>query len=117
MHFLKPIHILLVTLLLSFSSPTWAMNLSTAMSQLSSVKQQGLVGEQPDGYLGVIKNQNNAQNVTQLINQARKQQYNKLAKTHNISLSEIEALAGKKAIEKTPSGLYIKINGKWMKKP
>lgn len=117
MQYLKPIHILLVALLLSFSSQSWAMNLSTAMSQLSSVKQQGLVGEKQDGYLGVIKNQNNAKNVAQLINQARNQQYKKLAKTHNVSLSEIETLAGKKAIEKTPSGLYIKINGKWMKKP
>lgn len=117
MKILKPVNLFIISLLLTLSSYAWSMDLSTAMSKLSTVKNQGLVGEQQDGYLGVVKNQNDAQSVVQLINQARNEQYQKMAKTHNVNLSEIEALAGKKAIEKTSSGHYIKIDGKWMKKP
>lgn len=109
--------ILLLSILLAFSASAWSMNLSTAMNQLGTAKSQGLVGEKTNGYLGVIKNQNNAQNIADLINQARKEQYIKLSGTHKVPLQEIEAMAGKKAIEKTPSGLYIQINGNWVKKP
>ncbi|MDX1353522.1 MAG: YdbL family protein [Thiomicrorhabdus sp.] len=113
----KSIHILLISLLLTFSANVWAMDLSSAMAQLSSAKSQGLIGEQPNGYLGVVKNQGNAQEIAKLINQARKQEYLKLAETHKVPVNEIELLAGKKAIEKTASGLYIQLNGKWLKKP
>lgn len=113
---LKPLQILFIALFLTLSSNIWAMDLSSAMSKLSTVKSQGLVGEQTDGYLGVVKNQNDAQTIAQLINQARKEQYQKMALNHKVSLQEIEALAGKKAIQKTPPGLYIKIEGKWLQK-
>lgn len=113
----KSTQVLMLSILLAFSANVWSMDLSAAMSQLGSAKSQGLVGEQPNGYLGVIKNQNNAQEVVKLINQARKEQYQKLAQNHNVPLNEIEVLAGKKAIQKTPSGLYIQIDGKWIKKP
>ena len=116
MTLLKPLQILFISLFLAFSSNGWAMDLSSAMSKLSTVKNQGLVGEQTDGYLGVVKNQNDAQTIAQLINQARKEQYQKMAQNHKVPLQEIEALAGKKAIEKTAPGLYIKIDGKWLKK-
>ena len=117
MTFYKSTQILLLSFLLALSSNVWSMNLSTAMNQLGSAKSQGLVGEQTNGYLGVVKNQNNAQDIVQLINNARKEQYQKLAQSHKVPLSEIELLAGKKAIEKTPSGLFIQINGQWIKKP
>jgi len=113
----KSTQVLMLSILLVFSANVWSMDLSAAMSQLGSVKSQGLVGEQPNGYLGVIKNQNNAQDIAQLINKARNEQYQKLAQSHKIPLSKIETLAGKKAIQKTPSGLYIQIDGKWIKKP
>ena len=116
MTLLKPLQILFISLFLALSSNVWAMDLSSAMSKLSTVKSQGLVGEQTDGYLGVVKKQNDVQKITQLINQARKEQYQKMAQNHKVSLQEIEALAGKKAIEKTAPGLYIKIDGKWLKK-
>lgn len=113
----KSTHVLMLSILLAFSANVWSMNLSAAMGQLGAAKTQGLVGEQPNGYLGVIKNKNNAKEVVKLINQARKEQYQKLAQNHNVPLSKIEVLAGKKAIQKTPSGLYIQLGGKWIKKP
>ncbi|MBF6058076.1 MULTISPECIES: YdbL family protein [Thiomicrorhabdus] len=112
----KLLSVLIASLLLAMSQNAFAMSLSEAMSKLGQTKQEGLVGEQPDGYLGVVKNKNDAKNIVSLINKARKEQYQKMAKEHKLKLSDVEALAGKKAIQKTSSGHYIKVDGKWVKK-
>lgn len=108
---------LIISLLLSLSFNAQAMNLQQAMQNLSSYKAQGLVGEQPNGYLGVVKNQQSAASLVDFINQARKEKFVKIAKTHQLSITKIEALAGKKAFQKTPSGQFIQLNGHWQKKP
>lgn len=103
--------------LLSLSLPLMAMTLQQAMSNLGSAKEQGLVGEKPDGYLGVVSNSGDAAEIVKLINEARQAQYERLAKDNNIAVADVQAMAGQKAIEKTPSGQYIQINQKWAKKP
>lgn len=100
----------------SLSFPVAAMNLNEAMSSLSQAKSEGTVGEMANGYLGVIKNQGNANEIATLINDARKKEYQALAKKNGITLSDIEKMAGQKAQEKTPSGQYINVNGSWKKK-
>ena len=108
--FLMPI--LLATSLLS--TTVAAMDLNGAMSNLSQAKSAGLLGEQPNGYLGVVQAQGNAAEVARLINEARRAEYQRLAKGNNIQLSDVETMAGKKALEKTPAGQYIQLNGKWL---
>lgn len=103
-------------LLLSLSLPALAMNLNEAMSQLSAAKDSGVVGEMPNGYLGVVKSAGEADAITKLINEARANEYQKLATQNGIQKADVEAIAGKKAIEKTPAGQYIQLNGKWIKK-
>ncbi len=101
---------------LALSLPVFALTLDQAMSSLSQAKVNGVLGEQADGYLGVVKNEGNAGEIAQLINQARKQQYQKVSSQSHISLSEVETIAGSKAQEKTPSGQYIKQQGQWIRK-
>ncbi|MDY0206066.1 MAG: YdbL family protein [Pseudomonas sp.] len=108
--FLMPI--LLATSLLS--TAVVAMDLNGAMSNLSQAKSAGLLGEQPNGYLGVVQAQGSAAEVARLINEARRAEYERLAKGNNIQLSDVETMAGKKALEKTPAGQYIQLNGKWL---
>lgn len=96
--------------------PAWALDLNGAMNSLGQAKNSGLLGEQPNGYLGVVNNQGNAGEIARLINAARKAEYQRLAKDNNLQLSDVETMAGKKAIEKTPSGHYIMVNGRWLKK-
>ena len=103
-------------LALTLSGAAWALDLNGAMGALSSAKASGLVGEQPNGYLGVGENSGDAAEIARLINQARKAEYQRLAKQNNIQLSDVESMAGKKALEKTPSGQYIQVNGRWMTK-
>lgn len=105
-----------VLLALLMSSPVWAMSLNEAMSALPAAKSAGLVGEQPDGYLGVVSASGNAADIARQINQARRQEYQRLAQENGIQLRDVESIAGKKALERTPAGHYILLNDVWMKK-
>lgn len=96
------------------STTVFAMDLNSAMSNLGSAKSAGLLGEQPNGYLGVVNAQGDAAEIARLINDARRAEYQRLAKDNNLQLSDVETMAGKKALEKTPTGQYIQLNGKWL---
>ncbi len=106
----------LCSLLLAISLPLMAMDLQEAMSSLSAAKMQGVVGEQPDGYLGAVTKSANADEIVKHINDARRAEYQRVAKENNIALPDVEAIAGQKAMEKTQSGQYIQVNKKWLKK-
>lgn len=117
MNIVKLIKLGICTTLLVISLPSMAVNLQQAMSSLGDVKAQGLVGEKPDGYLGVVTHSGDADEIVKLINEARLAQYQRLAKDNNIAVADVQAMAGQKAIEKTQSGQYIQVNQKWAKKP
>lgn len=117
MKLLSRTHILFCCLFLAFTLPASAMNLQQAMSALGNAKAQGLVGEKPDGYLGVVQNSADSAEIVKLINEARRTEYQKVAKDNNIAISDVEAIAGKKAIERTQKGHYIFLNNQWLKKP
>lgn len=105
---------LLLTLCLSL--PAWALTLNDAMSALGDAKTSGQLGELPTGYLGVVQPGGQADEIARLINQARLAEYQRLARENGIQLGDVEAIAGKKALEKTPAGQYIQLNGKWIRK-
>lgn len=105
---------LLVALCLAL--PAAAMSLNEAMSALSQAKASGQLGEKPDGYLGVVQSGGQAEDIASQINQARRAEYHRLAQKNGISVADVEAIAGKKAIEKTPSGQIVQLNGTWVKK-
>ena len=103
-------------LLLSLSLPAAALNLNEAMSARGDAKASGQLGEMPSGYLGVVSAGGQAAEIAKLINQARRAEYQKLAAQNGIQLSDVEAIAGQKAIDKTPAGQYIQHDGKWQRK-
>ena len=94
---------------LFFSSIVFAIGLDAA-------KDQGLVGEKDNGYLGLVVNQNDAQSLIDDINAKRKAVYVELAAKNGITLQQVEKLAAKKAYEKTSSGHYLWVDGQWTKK-
>ncbi|MDX1558268.1 MAG: YdbL family protein [Marinobacter sp.] len=105
-------------LILAFglSASVLAMGLDEAKQKLDSVKQQGLVGETPTGYLDVVRAEGQAKEVVEAINSARRDEYKRIAEKHNIPVTQVETVAGQKAIEKTPAGQYVQMGGKWVKK-
>ncbi|MDH5181851.1 MAG: YdbL family protein [Gammaproteobacteria bacterium] len=97
---------------LGVCTSAWAIDLQTA-------KAQGLVGEQPDGYLGLVSANAGADVKAMMddINSKRKALYQGIAQSNKTKLSVVENLAGAKAINKTPAGQYIKSPaGTWQKK-
>jgi hypothetical protein len=87
---------------------------------LDEAKQQGLLGERPDGYLGLANPSASSDAVSLMkdINNKRRDVYKGIAEKNGTALSAVEALAGAKAIEKTSSGqLIMQPNGTWTPKP
>lgn len=90
----------------------------TAFSlELDAAKAGGLVGEQPSGYLAAVGTP--TPEVTALVNDInakRKTAYQDIARRNGTALDAVEQLAGKKAIEKTPTGQYVRLpSGEWAK--
>ena len=84
---------------------------------LDDAKQRGLVGETATGYLGAVQSATAEVNtLIQSINAKRRAQYGKIAKRRNVSIQDVERLAGRKAIDKTARGQYVKAGGGWRKK-
>ncbi len=87
---------------------------------LDDAKVAGLVGEKPDGYLGVVSASAGAdiQRLVQDINLRRRDSYRAIAEsTPGTTLADVEVLAGAKLISKTPSGQYVQnAAGAWVRK-
>ena len=97
-------------LLLSLSYAAWSIGLGEA-------KSRGLVGETPSGYLRAVGSQSSEVNqLVSRINAERKKVYQDIASKRGTSLKNVEALAGKKAIDKSARGEYVFVGGSWKKK-
>jgi uncharacterized protein len=106
--FFKKITCALLVSTIAFSA--WAISLNDA-------KQQGLVGEMPNGYLGVVVESAEVQSLVDSVNEKRRNIYLNLARKNKITMEQVTALAGVKALEKTQPGHLIKTSdGKWVKK-
>ncbi len=103
-------------LVLCLAVPAFSMGLDEAKSQLETAKQQGLVGETPTGYLEVVEAEGNARGIVEAINKARRDEYARIAEKHDIPVTQVETVAGQKAMEKTPAGQYILVDGEWVRK-
>ena len=87
-------------------------------ADLQQAKSDGLVGEQLNGYLGIVS-ADASSDVRALvgdINAKRKAKYEAIASQNSTSLETVELLAGKKAIEKTRAGNYVQTATGWKKK-
>jgi uncharacterized protein YdbL (DUF1318 family) len=101
---------ILTTTLLLLGQSAFAIDLQTA-------KSQGLVGETPSGYLEAVKPASaETKALIDSVNAKRKQKYQDIATRNKTSLQAVEQLAGKKAIEKSAPGSYVKLGGNWKQK-
>ena len=86
---------------------------------LEEAKTQGVVGEQPNGYLGVVQPGASAevQALVNDVNQKRRQMYEDIARRNSTKLDAVEMLAGKTAIDNTRAGNFVRSpSGQWVKK-
>ena len=96
---------------LFFASGIYALDLDSA-------KNAGLIGEQANGYLGVVSKpaSSEVESLVRDVNQKRKVRYQEIAQKNSLSLNQVETQAGQKLLEKTSSGHYINSGGSWEKK-
>jgi len=96
---------------LMISAAAWALDLDSA-------KNMGLVGEQPNGYLGVVSVESvEAAALVVDINAQRKARYQAIANKQNTALANIERIAGEKLIEKAQGEgeFYLDSQGQWQR--
>ncbi|QYJ80880.1 MULTISPECIES: YdbL family protein [Shewanella] len=93
------------------------LSLNAFAISLQDAKAQGLVGEQVNGYLGVVVSNSEASALAKSVNAKRKAHYEKIARKNQISVDDVAKLAAEKAIAATAKGHYIQTpQGKWVKK-
>ncbi len=106
--FIKKLTCAVLVSTMTFS--VWAISLGDA-------KKQGLVGEMKNGYLGMVVDSAEAKSLVVSVNKKRKSIYMNLARKNKITMQQVTALAGEKALAKTQSGHFIKnASGQWVKK-
>ncbi len=92
---------------------------SLSAADLASAKKAGWLGEQPNGYLGLVSTAAPAavKKLMAEINHERKRRYQAIAAKHGLPLRKVERMAGKKAIAKSAHGVYIRLpSGVWRRK-
>lgn len=88
-------------------------------ANLGSLKDQGIVGELSNGYVGIVvanKATSDVKALVESVNDQRREIYAEQAKKNNKTLAEIEAIAARRNIDRTQAGHYIKVGGAWQKK-
>lgn len=105
---MKKLTAILTVLFVLISAAALALDIDQA-------KTQGLVGEKPDGYLGVVVKNAAAEELVDRINVERKLIYMQLAKKNNLALEQVQGLAAEKAYSKTLPGNYLLKSGAWVK--
>jgi len=92
------------------------MALSAAAMELDDAKNLGLVGELPNGYLGLVSTGSpEAAAMLVDINAKRKAKYQEIANKQNTQLANIEKIAGEKLVNKAQSEgeYYMDESGQW----
>ncbi|MGH6719740.1 MAG: YdbL family protein [Alphaproteobacteria bacterium] len=90
-----------------------------AQMSLDGAKAAGLVGERPDGLVGVVDPGAGADVVglVDAVNRQRLAHYAEIAAANASTVEQVQAVAGAQLIERTPSGLYVMdASGRWFVK-
>lgn len=94
-------------------------SVSLADSPLTQPKADGLIGEQANGYIGLVTNDvpTDIRRLVDDVNAKRKAGYQRIAAQQGVKLEDVERIGGNEAIEKTLPGNYVRdASGAWHKK-
>ena len=107
--------------ILAFSLMLLLFATGTAAAQsLEEAKSSGQIGEQRDGYIGLVQPDapDAVRALVAQVNQQRRARYEAMAQENGISVSDVAQLAYVKAVENTRSGHYVQdASGRWVRKP
>lgn len=104
---------LVVTLGLALALPALAETLDGA-------RAKGLIGERPDGYVGIVSSAAgpDVQTLVNNINEQRRAKYEQISKQKGVPVEQIGAITAEKIITEhlQPGWYYMDAGGKWVKK-
>ena len=85
---------------------------------VGEAKDQGLVGEQADGYLGLVgSGPPEARKLANRVNDKRRAEYRQIAEKRGTDTAAVAALAGKKLVKRADKGHYVRgSDGRWVRK-
>ncbi|QSX34990.1 YdbL family protein [Shewanella avicenniae] len=96
---------------------TLALSFAAFALDLQSAKDQGLVGEQTNGYLAALKSTADVTALVNDVNAKRTAAYQQIAQKNGISADDVAKLAAKKIIAKAEKGHMVQdSSGSWVKK-
>jgi uncharacterized protein len=87
--------------------------------EIDAAKQSGVVGEQVDGYLGLVRADASAEvkALVDEVNTKRRSAYEEIAAKNGTSVETVARLAGAKLIERAAAGELVRDDtGQWKKK-
>ena len=110
-NFMKPALLAAVLVSVLAASTAWALDINSA-------KDQGLVGERPDGYIAVVQGNAPASLAAfvQSINEKRRAKYVALAKKNGTNLQAVQQIVGEKLISTARAGHFVMRGGQWVRK-
>src|SRR5262249_8978680 len=110
-------HIFAAAALVLLNTPAFA-DLAADKATVDAAKSAGKVGEQADGYLGIVAGADGAISAAvDSINAGRRQVYTQTATKSGVSPDAAGQATGAQLIAKTPAGEFIKpLGGGWTKK-
>ncbi len=87
--------------------------------EIDAAKQAGIVGEQSDGYLGLVRGDATPEVVSLVdeVNGKRRTAYEEIATRNGTPVEAVARLAGAKLVERAGPGEYVRDDtGKWKQK-
>ncbi|MFQ5563161.1 MAG: YdbL family protein [Parvularculaceae bacterium] len=106
---------------LAFAALSTLSGASAASAAIEDAKSRCIVGEQADGYLGVVKAEeadDALRREVRDVNQQRKAYYAEIATRNGVTIEVTAALTAEKLINQAPSGQCVRNQqGVWLKKP
>lgn len=90
-----------------------------AQASLEDAKAAGLVGERPDGLVGIVDGgaSGDVQALVDDVNRQRMAYYAEVAAGNNSTVEQVQAVAGAELIERTPPGQFVmNAAGRWIQK-
>jgi len=103
-----------------FATQTVRADLESMKARVPKVvelKEKGLVGEQPDGLLGVVSANADAQSVVDAENRDRMDEYRKRAKSQGQPVETLMKVLGEAKVRQEKPGRFVKnASGGWTKK-
>ncbi len=86
---------------------------------LMMAKQQGLVGERPNGLIGAVNPEADPEvrALVETLNTIRLERYNEISGKQGASVKDVQNIAGETLIKMTPAGQYVMTeDGRWVQK-